>query len=164
MNGVRLKVKQSDHQIFLYLLFLTFVSLFSISQTSIAPTDFVDSMEEKNYVATSLTKPMGIVFEENDKEVGGIFVLSLSEEGAAKLDSTVKSGDQLVAVNTHKVSGLSFDDALGKIVDATTEKTTLNFFRSTEKQLYGPTGASTEWLEEYIASSTSAHPCPSWLC
>ena len=114
-------------------------------------------MEEKNYVATSLTKPMGIVFEENDKEVGGIFVLS-------EQDGTVKPGDQLVAVNTHKVSGLSFDDALGKIVDATTEKTTLNFFRSTEKQLYGPTGASTEWLEEYIASSTSAHPCPSWLC
>ena len=51
---------------------------------------------------------MGIVFEENDEEVGGIFVLSLSEEGAAKLDSTIKPGDQLVAVNTHKVSGLSF--------------------------------------------------------
>ena len=48
---------------------------------------------------------MGIVFEENDEEVGGIFVLSLSEEGAAEQDGTVKPGNQLVAVNTHKVSG-----------------------------------------------------------
>ena len=44
---------------------------------------------------------------------------------------------------------------MGEIVDATTDKTTLTFFRGTEKQLYGPTGASTEWLEEYIASGTS---------
>ena len=74
----------------------THVSFLPISQkiTTAAPTDFVDSMEEKNYFATSLTKPMGIVFEENDKEVGGIFVLS-------EQDGTVKPGDQLVAVNTH---------------------------------------------------------------
>ena len=67
-------------------------------------------MEEKNYFATSLTKPMGIVFEENDKEVGGIFVLS-------EQDGTVKPGDQLVAVNTHKVSGLSFDDGIEDVDD-----------------------------------------------
>jgi len=118
-----------------------------------APVDFVDSMEEKNYITTKLTKPMGIVFEENDEENGGIFVISLSEDGAAEKDGTVKPGDQLVAVNENKVSGLSFDDALGQIVEATTEHTKLTFFRGTENQLYGPTGASTEWLEEFIASN-----------
>lgn len=110
-------------------------------------------MDKENYVSTALSKPMGIVFEENDEENGGIFVLSLSEEGAAEKDGTVKPGDQLVAVNDIKVAGLSFDEALGCIVDATTEQTTLTFFRGTEKQLYGPTGASKEWLDEFIAGS-----------
>jgi len=120
-----------------------------------APENFVDAMDESNYVSTSLSKPMGIVFEENDEESGGIFVISLSEDGAAEKDGTVKPGDQLVAVNEIKVSGMAFDDALGCIVDATTEKTKLTFFRGTEKQLYGPTGASKEWLDEFIASTSS---------
>ncbi len=106
-------------------------------------------------MSTLLTKPMGIVFEENDEEYGGIFVISLSEDGAAEKDGTVKPGDQLVAVNEKKVSGLTFDEALGCIVDATTEKTKLTFFRGSEQQLYGPTGASKEWLDEFISSSNS---------
>ena len=108
-------------------------------------------MNESNYVATSISKPMGIVFEENDEETGGIFVLSLNEGGAADVDAKIKPGDQLVAVNDKKVAGLSFDDALGAIIDVTTEKTKLVFFRGTENQLYGPTGASTEWLDEFVA-------------
>ena len=119
-----------------------------------APDNFVDSMDKKNYMFAKLTKPMGIVFEENDQEAGGIFVLSLSEDGAAEKDGTIKPGDQLVAVNEKKVAGLSFDEALGCIVDATTEQTMLTFFRGTEKQLYGPTGASKEWLDEFIAESS----------
>lgn len=120
-----------------------------------APADFVDSMDESNYVSTSLNKPMGIVFEENDEEFGGIFVLSLSEGGAAETDNTIKPGDQLVAVNDVKVAGEKFDDALGTIVDATTESTKLVFFRGSEKQLYGPTGASTAWLDEFIAKESA---------
>ena len=108
-------------------------------------------MDEANYVSTSLAKPMGIVFEENDEEFGGIFVLSLSEDGSAEKDGVIKPGDQLVAVNEIKVSGMVFDDALGKIIEAETEKTKLVFFRGTEKQLYGPTGASQGWLDEFIA-------------
>ncbi len=98
---------------------------------------------------------MGIVFEENDEEFGGIFVLSLSEGGAAETDNTIKPGDQLVAVNDIKVSGEKFDDALGTIVDATTEATKLVFFRGSEKQLYGPTGASAAWLDEFIAKESA---------
>lgn len=116
-----------------------------------APDNFVDAMDETSYVVTALPKPMGIVFEENDEEFGGIFVLSLSEGGAAENDGKIKPGDQLVAVNENKVSGFSFDEALGTIVGAETEDTRLVFFRGSEKQLYGPTGASKEWLDEFIA-------------
>ena len=109
-------------------------------------------MDAVNYVSAQLTKPMGIVFEENDEEFGGIFVLSLSEAGAAEKEGTIKPGDQLVGVNDKKVAGLTFDEALGCIIEASTENTKLTFFRGNEKQLYGPTGASKEWLDEYIVS------------
>ena len=82
------------------------------------PSDFVDAMDEGNYVAVELTKPMGIVFEENDDDFGGIFVQSHKEGGVAAENGVLQEGDQLIAVNTIKVSGLPFDDALGTIVDA----------------------------------------------
>jgi len=111
---------------------------------------FVDSMEAVNYITTHLAKPMGIVFEENDEEYGGIFVLSLTEGGIAEQDGTIKPGDQLVAVNSSKVAGFAFDPALGEIVASDKEKTKLMMFRGTQEQLYGPTGASQEWLEEFV--------------
>lgn len=116
-----------------------------------APANFVDSMDAANYIAVSLPKPMGIVFEENDEKFGGIFVLSLKENGIAEQNGTLKPGDQLISVNDDKVSGLPFDDALGKIMDATTEKTKLVFFRGGANMLYGPTGASKDWLDEFIS-------------
>jgi len=115
--------------------------------------DFIDSMDAANYVTADLTKPMGIVFEENDDDVGGIFVLSLSNGGAAEAHGGIRPGDQLIAVNSVKVSGMSFDDALGAIIDSTQEKTRLLFFRGPAKMFYGPTGASKEWLDEFIGSS-----------
>lgn len=130
----------------------SFLCFTTIPTSSIAPANFVDSMAAENYIGTKLIKPMGIVFEENDEEFGGIFVLSLSEGGAAEKDGKIKPGDQLVAVNDKKVSGFSFDDALGTIIDSTLEETQLIFFRGTDKQLYGPTGASKDWLDEFIAS------------
>merc|ERR1712038_191627 len=116
------------------------------------PENFIDSMDKANYFAVSLQKPMGIIFEENDEEYGGIFVLSLSEDGAAEKDGKIKPGDQLVLVNKDQVSGLQFDDALGKIVDANTESTKLVFFRGSAAQFYGPTGASKEWLNEFVSN------------
>jgi PDZ domain len=111
--------------------------------------DFVDSMDEKNYVAVELTKPMGIVFEENDSEYGGIFVQSLKEGGVAAANGKLQSGDQLVAVGTKNVSGMDFDDALGAILESEGETTKLNLFRGTAKQFYGPTGPSKEWLKNF---------------
>jgi C-terminal processing protease CtpA/Prc len=106
-------------------------------------------MDEKNYVAVELTKPMGIVFEENDSEYGGIFVQSLKEGGVAAANGKLQSGDQLVAVGTKNVSGMDFDDALGAILESEGETTKLNLFRGTAKQFYGPTGPSKEWLKSF---------------
>merc|ERR1711884_842883 len=124
-----------------------------IQKVSSMPDNFVDSMDEKNYVAVALEKPMGIVFEENDEAFGGIYVISLSEAGAAEEEGTIKPGDQLVAVNGQKVSGLPFDAALSRIVDATSDKIKLTLFRGTDTQFYGPTGASTDWLDEFLSGS-----------
>lgn len=111
----------------------------------------MDAMDKSNYVAVELTKPMGIVFEENDSEYGGIFVQSLKEGGVAAMNGVVQEGDQLIAVNTENVSGMSFDDALGTIVDAQGATTKLTLFRGTAKQFYGPTGAGKDWLKEFVA-------------
>jgi len=127
------------------------VSAVETADTIKDASDFVDSMDEANYVSVSLSKPMGIVFEENDEEFSGIFALSLKEGGIAETDGTIKPGDQLVAVNDKSVTGLEFDDALGAIVDSDLEKTKLIFFRGSSKQLYGPTGASKDWLSELVA-------------
>ena len=94
---------------------------------------------------------MGIVFEENDSEYGGIFVQSLKEGGIAATNGVLKEGDQLVAVNEKKVSGMPFDDALGAIMESEGETTKLVMFRGSAKQFYGPTGASTEWIDEFVA-------------
>lgn len=106
-------------------------------------------MDEKNYVAVELTKPMGIVFEENDSEFGGIFVQSLKEGGAAAVNGKLQAGDQLVAVGTKNVSGMDFDDALGAIIESEGDTTKLSLFRGSANQFYGPTGPSKEWLASF---------------
>jgi len=132
-------------------LFLTQVPFFSSSSASQVPADFVDAMDEGNYVAVMLTKPMGIVFEENDNDFGGIFVQSIKEGGAADTNGVLMEGDQLVAVGTTPVFGMPFDDALGTIVDAAGDKVKLVMFRGGAKQFYGPTGASKDWLAGFVA-------------
>lgn len=123
----------------------------AVGQPQSLPSDFVDAMDEKNYVTVDLAKPMGIVFEENDSDFGGIYVQSIKEGSVAEVDGTLKTGDQLVAVDGSKVSGNAFDDALGKIVDAQGDTTKLIFFRGSAKQFYGPTGASQAWIDEFLA-------------
>lgn len=117
-----------------------------------APVNFVDSMDPSNYVSVSLQKPMGITFEENDEETNGIFVVSLEEGSNSAQNGVLKPGDQLVAVNTIQTFGMPFDDALGSIASAETDSTKLLLFRGSTKQLYGPTGASRAWLDEFIAN------------
>lgn len=119
----------------------------SVSQ---APSDFVDSMDATNYVTVTLAKPMGIVFEENDSDVGGIFALEFSEGSTAETDGTIRPGDQLISVGDSKVAGLQFEEALGTIIDSTDETIKLVFFRGPSKFLYGPSGASQDWLDAFI--------------
>ena len=107
-------------------------------------------MDAANYITVSLAKPMGIVFEENDSEFGGIFVLEINDGASAAVDGTVRPGDQLLSVGEKKVSGLQFEEALGTIIDSTEEQVKLVFFRGPAKFLYGPAGASQEWLDEFI--------------
>lgn len=126
-------------------------SLPPLSHTHTAPTDFVDSMDTKNYITVSLPKPMGIVFEENDSSYGGIFALEISDGSSAAKDGTIKPGDQLVAVGEKKVSGLQFEDALGAIIESESDKTKLVFFRGKAEFLYGVAGASQEWLDEFVS-------------
>ena len=112
-------------------------------------------MDAANYVMVELSKPMGIIFEENDADYGGIFVHSLKEDGAAANSGAIQAGDQLVAVSTRKVSGLPFDEALGAITETKGDTLKLVFFRGTSVQFYGPTGASQEWLDEFVVTAAS---------
>jgi membrane-associated protease RseP (regulator of RpoE activity) len=130
-------------------------SLFILVISTTVPVDYVDSMDVSNYVFVELNKPMGIVFEENDADFGGIFVHSLKENGAAA-SLPIQVGDQLVAVQKQKVSGLPFDEALNAITTSPDDsKIHLIFFRGRASQFYGPTGASQEWLDELIAGKMS---------
>ena len=115
-----------------------------------APLGFVDSMDTNNYVIATLAKPMGIVFEENDSDFGGIFVLEINEGSSAAADGTIRPGDQLVSVGDKKVSGLQFEEALGMIINSKDAKVKLTFFRGPAKFLYGPAGASQDWLNDFI--------------
>jgi C-terminal processing protease CtpA/Prc len=124
------------------------------------PADYVDSMNVSNYAFVELSKPMGIVFEENDADYGGIFVHSLKANGAAaalsETTTPIQIGDQLVAVQQQKVSGLPFDEALSAITETSDkENVQLILFRGRASQFYGPTGASQEWLDELIKGNVT---------
>jgi len=122
------------------------------------PDNFVDSMDEANYIAVDLPKPMGIVFEENDPKIGGVFVASLTDDGAAAADASLKPGDQLVAIANANYKGADFDTCVGAIGKATEDKVHLVFFRGPTDSLYGNLGASDEWMNEFIAKGTAAPP------
>lgn len=104
---------------------------------------------------------MGIVFEENDSENGGIFIQSLKEGGNAANYGVLKDGDQLVCVGSTRVSSLDFDEALGAILDSPDAETKLTLFRGTAKQFYGPTGASKEWLAKFCEKTGVEVTAPS---
>ena len=63
-------------------------------------------------VEVKLTRPMGIVFEENSPDVGGIFAFELQPLHLRKFGAAVEEGDQLIAVNGANAKGLSFEDAM----------------------------------------------------
>ena len=90
------------------------------------PDDFVDSMDESNYVFVDLPKPMGIVFEENDPGLVE-FLWPPWPRAARPRPTPRKAGDQLVAVAGTTVKGADFDACLGAIEAGAA--TRLVFFR-----------------------------------
>jgi C-terminal processing protease CtpA/Prc len=64
----------------------------------------------------TLTKPMGIVFEENDERFGGIYVKEIKSESAAAESGLLKAGDQLVEVDGTSVKGASFDRCVQRLI------------------------------------------------
>jgi len=74
----------------------------------------------------ALTKPMGIVFEEN---VGkqGLYVFELSDGGKASL-TDITENDQLVMVNKQEVFDQNFDEVM-EVISSAPSPTILTFFR-----------------------------------
>lgn len=117
-----------------------------------AALDRVDPMNAKNYLVTHLSKPLGILLEENyDEQHGGAFVAEINEGCSAAVDGSICRGDQLIAIGDKRVSGMDFDEIIKLIFACVEMKTKLAFFRGPAESLYGPSGASKEWLDEYVA-------------
>ncbi|GMH85397.1 hypothetical protein TrVE_jg319 [Triparma verrucosa] len=129
--------------------------------TGPSDAEFIDAMSADSYITVSLKKPMGIIFEENDVtpklNPGGIYVFELTPGGAAEAWGGLEFGDQLVGVlengeggSKKSVAGLDFDLAINAIKEGKGDELTLVLFRGSSEALYGPTGASKEWIEEFV--------------
>ena len=108
-----------------------------------------DPQNTKNYFVVHLTRPMGILFEENlDQQhaVGGSFIAEIKEGCSAAADGTICSGDQLVGIGNKRVSGMEFSEVM-KIIEGSDDKITLTVFRGPAKSL---SGASAEWLDAFL--------------
>jgi len=111
----------------------------------------VDPMDATNYLTTHLTRPMGILFEENfDVRYGGAFLAEINEGGSAAADGSICRGDQLIAIGEKRVSGMDFEEVI-KIIEGIEINIKLTVFRGPAESLYGPSGASLSWLDEFVA-------------
>ncbi|KAL7450580.1 hypothetical protein ACHAWC_002474 [Mediolabrus comicus] len=112
------------------------------------PIEPMDPMDVNSYISVCLSKPIGILFEENIPEYGG-----------AAADGSIRRGYQLIAVGDKRVSGLDFDEAVIKpIVDKVEADVMLVFFKGTAECLYGSTSiVSEEWLDNFTAMQYSLY-------
>jgi len=106
----------------------------------------VDPMDDNNYLTAHLTRPMGILFEENyDVQHGGAFVAEINEGCSAAADGSICRGDQLIAIGEKRVIGMDFDDIM-QVIEESDTNIKLTVFRGPAESLYGPS-----WLgEEYV--------------
>ena len=82
-------------------------------------------------VRVSLPKPMGLIFEENDPKLGGIYVCEIAEEGSAAAAGKLMEGDQLLSVNGQKATGLGFDACMD-MLKAADDQVDLTFVRGAD--------------------------------
>eukprot|EP00985_Skeletonema_marinoi_P018298 scaffold10205_cov215-Skeletonema_marinoi.AAC.1 len=108
----------------------------------------VDPMDDNNYLTAHLTRPMGILFEEN-YDHGGAYIAEINEGSSAAADGSICRGDQLIAIEEKRVIGMDFDDIM-QIVEASDINIKLTVFRGPAENLYGPSCASGERLDEYV--------------
>ena len=78
-------------------------------------------MDEANYVAVELTKPMGIVFEPmydpNQPSVQrGVRICDLPRTGAAALSRKLQVGDELLQINDTTVNMVTDPEAIQAIL------------------------------------------------
>eukprot|EP00984_Skeletonema_dohrnii_P022678 scaffold11770_cov67-Skeletonema_dohrnii-CCMP3373.AAC.1 len=118
-----------------------------------ASTSPVDPMNVDSYISVHLPKPIGIRFEENDSDYGGVFVADIDSKFSAAADGSIRRGYQLIAVGEKRVSGMDFDEAVMQpIVDNNEAEVTLVFFTGSAACLYHlSSGASEEWLDTFVA-------------
>lgn len=78
-----------------------------------------------------MTKPMGLVFEENTSSSKGIFVKKMNKEGTnpanAAVFSQITLGDTLIAVGDKKCVGMDFDSAFSLLADNPSQELELTF-------------------------------------
>eukprot|EP00984_Skeletonema_dohrnii_P019865 scaffold9590_cov138-Skeletonema_dohrnii-CCMP3373.AAC.3 len=110
----------------------------------------VDPMDDNNYLTAHLTRPMGILFEENyDVQHGGAYIAEINEGSSAAADGSICRGDQLIAIGEKRVIGMDFDDIM-QIIEESDTNIKLTVFRGPAESLYGPSYGSGERLGEYV--------------
>lgn len=95
-----------------------------------------------------LTKPMGLIFEENDSAAKGLFVKGMDKvntnpENKFALDQTISLRDQLIRVNDlagkeTSAIGLDFDDAFALIAESDAKTMELTFARGGVEAVLNP--------------------------
>ena len=83
----------------------------------------------------TLTKPMGLVFEENNPKIGGIYISEVQPPHLRKFGAELQEGDQLLSVGGKSARGLSFDDAMGLLIDSDPTAVPLSFARGTAPEV-----------------------------
>lgn len=90
------------------------------------------------YLDVTLQKPMGIVLEENDPKIRGVYVKSLSQGGAAAASGKIQAGDHLVSVQGEAVTGKDLDTVLATVGNAPAEGVQMRFYRGALGDIINP--------------------------
>lgn len=101
-----------------------------------------------------VSKPMGIIFEENAPEVGGLYVAELVPDGAAAATGAISVEDQLVSVGSVPVVGLDFDSVMAALQDAPSPAT-LQFFQGSAEAAKASAAGAPD-----AAAAAAATPAP----
>jgi hypothetical protein len=92
------------------------------------------STTQQDVLTLSLEKPLGLVLEEVEEgEPKGVFVLEVSEEGAAAPHKEEIVGLQVATVMNEDVSNLIFDDVMDKLINAPSP-VSIEFFKKLEEE------------------------------